>query len=109
MNRKLNIFLTIIILHLRELLSQHVILNGFKNYTGMHMGNLNILISAPHGGNIVNISTIENRTNDAIGNLRDDLNTKEIAFVLRDQLIALFSQKNFTEVKPFIVFNNLRR
>lgn len=85
-----------------------VVINGYKDYTQLHVGNLNIFISVPHGGSLMP-SSISNRTNDAIGNMKQDLNTQAFGEALRTELQSLFQAKNGLDVQPFLLYNQLHR
>jgi hypothetical protein len=75
----------------------------------MELGNMNILISVPHDGQL-KPSTIRDRACDQIGNLKNDINTRKFAEVLKDELISLFLAKNGTSFFiPFTIYNNLHR
>jgi hypothetical protein len=89
-------------------ISAQSVLNGYKNYTQLSLGNINIIISAPHGGSLRPVD-IANRTEDALGNLVDDMNSKEIAQVIRSELNSLFQRANLSNSMPFMIANNLRR
>jgi hypothetical protein len=84
------------------------IINGYKNYTQLEVGNLNILLSVPHDG-YLRPDDINNRTNDALGNLLNDLNTRKIAQIIRDELMILFLVRNGINARPYIIYNNLHR
>lgn len=75
---------------------------GIKNYTEFELGNLNILISVPHGGNLYPID-IPDRTEDGLGNFKGDFNTRPFGEELSAQLFDLFGQT------AYMVFNNLHR
>ncbi|RMZ94851.1 pglyrp1 isoform X3 [Brachionus plicatilis] len=75
---------------------------GHKKYTEFEIGNLNILISVPHGGNLFP-DQIPDRTEDGLGNFKGDYNTRPFGEELSTQLHGLFGQK------PFMVYNNLHR
>ena len=87
---------------------QYPVINGYKDYTQLHVGNLNIFISVPHGGSLMP-STISNRTNDAIGNMKQDFNTQAFGEVLRSEIRNLFLAKNGLDVQPFLLYNQLHR
>ena len=101
---KIKIFLFAYFLYASELAYTQTVLKGLKNYTGITLGNINILISAPHGG-ILSPSDIGNRTEGTLG----DTNTLQLATELRDQLARLFMSKNADHYLPFLVYNNLYR
>ena len=99
--------LVAIIVSYEHIAAQNV-LNGYKNYTQLSLGNINIILSAPHGGNLTPVN-IANRTEDALGNLVDDMNSKEIAKVIRRELNSLFQRANVSNSMPFMIENKLRR
>jgi hypothetical protein len=83
------------------------IVNGYKNYTEMHLGNVNILISIPHDG-WLRPTHITDRV-DVLGNLKRDLNTRRFGLTLSEELGSLFLSKTGTTALPFVVMNNLHR
>ena len=85
------------------LASNQISLYGYKNYTQFGLGDLNILISVPHGGNI-RPGNIKDRTNDSLGNLKSDFNTILFGNSLRADLSDLFGDR-----MPFIVSSQLHR
>lgn len=78
---------------------------GYKNYTGMETGTVNILISVPHNGNF-KPSDIPDRVDTS---LLSDTNTRRLANVLRDELQKLFWNFKGKIAIPFLVFNYLHR
>lgn len=81
---------------------------GHKNYTSMHLGNINILLTAAHGG-YLEPNDIANRTSDTLGNLKGDYNTKPLTFLIREHLHELFVENQNLDVTPFFVYNDLIR
>jgi hypothetical protein len=104
----LQLICSLILLNTKNTYNCEIIINGLNNYTSLSLGNLNILISAPHGGNF-RPESIADRTEDDHGNLKGDKNTKEIAFILRDELSLLFLNNSSIDAKPFLLYNNLSR
>lgn len=88
----------------------HIRLNikNFERYTEIDLGNLNILISVPHDGPL-KPPGIQDREKDQNGNFKNDLNTRKIAKILRDELTALFLNHTRTQAMPFVIYNNLHR
>ena len=84
------------------------VINGFKDYTRLHLGNLNIFISVPHGGGLTP-SSITNRTDDSNGNLKQDFNTQAFGQTLRTELRSLFEIRNGIDAQPFLLYNQLHR
>ena len=84
------------------------VINGYKNYTQLEVGNINLLISVPHDG-YLKPENINNRTNDSLGNLLNDLNTRKIAQTIRDELMILFLVRNGINARPYVIYNNLHR
>ena len=84
------------------------IIDGYKNYTQLEIGNINLLISIPHDG-LLRPYEINNRTNDALGNLLNDLNTRKIGQIIRDELMILFLTKKGLNARPYVIYNNLHR
>lgn len=80
-------------------------LNGYKNYTFLETGNINILISVPHNGNL-KPADIPDRNETS---MNSDLNTFRIANGLLSELQRLFFQEKGLDVRPFLVANNLHR
>lgn len=79
-------------------------MTGYKNYTGISTGNINILIIVPHDGNILP-DDIPDR-ND--GSMPIDTNTRRLADGIRAELERLFFNKGIN-AQPFIIYNNLHR
>ncbi|CAF0810658.1 unnamed protein product [Brachionus calyciflorus] len=75
---------------------------GSKSYTEFEDGDFNVLISAPHDGPLLP-EDIPERTEDSLGNLGTDRNTRAFAKQFALELTRLLNQK------PFMVFNNLHR
>jgi hypothetical protein len=82
-------------------------ITGYKGYTEMELGNINLLISVPHDGQLYPVD-IQNRTADELNNLKGDFNTRKVAQKLRDELVALFASVG-QSARPFMVYNNLHR
>jgi hypothetical protein len=81
-------------------------LYGFKGYTQLELGNINLLISVPHDG-YIRPGDIKNRTES---NIVTDYNTRKFANILKDELSLLFKNKRgIQQAKPFIIYNNLHR
>jgi len=92
-----------------NVLSQNFqIIYGQKSYTQLEPGNVNILISTPHDGQL-QPATITTRTNDVLGNLVGDTNTGLIARAIRDELQRLFLVNKNVVARPYLVANNLVR
>ena len=83
-------------------------INGYKNYTSVSLGNINILLTAPHGG-YLEPNDIASRTSDALGNLVGDYNTKALSFLIKEHLQQLFKEKQNLDVTPFLVYSDLTR
>ncbi len=77
------------------------IIFGVNSYIEYHMGNLPIIISVPHGGNLTP-SSIPDRTCNSAVNVADQ-NTIELA----QQINTAFSLA--TGCRPYIIYNNLHR
>ena len=77
------------------------IIYGTNNYVEYHIGNLPIIISVPHGGNLIP-SDLPNRTcnNPTLGT---DLNTIELAQQISQSLFDL------TGCRPHMIYCNLKR
>ena len=80
---------------------------GFKNYTATEIGNINIIITAAHGG-YLKPDNIADRI-DILGNIKGDYNSLQLANVIRNELERLFMENDGINAKPFLVFNNLHR
>jgi hypothetical protein len=100
---KILIFSCIILFNL--ITSQEIVINGYKNYTTGILGNFNILISVPNGGDELP-TDISDRNDSAEFDL---LYTKEIGIQIRTELNALFKVFNLVDAKPFLIYNNLHR
>ncbi|RNA38969.1 pglyrp1 isoform X3 [Brachionus plicatilis] len=81
---------------------------GFKNYTELELGNLNILLSVPHDGSL-RPPEIPNRENDLNGNLKNDKNTRRFTKSLKNELEILFFTHQDIKLIPFVLYNNLHR
>ena len=84
------------------------LLNFLYRYTEMEIGNLNILISVPHDGNL-KPNTISDRLSDQNGNFKNDQNTRTYAKILKEELVSLFLLKKNLDAAPFVIYNNLHR
>lgn len=82
-----------------------IAINGYKNYTTLETGNINIIISVPHNGNL-KPTNIPDRVD---ANVANDLNTRRLANVLRSELQRLFWVENGLTATPFLIANNLHR
>ena len=80
---------------------------GFNNYTRLTMGNINIILSAPHEG-YSRPDEIPDRTSDKLGNVLSDLRTSLIAEIVSEELTHLFSQIGI-KATPFLIVNYLHR
>jgi hypothetical protein len=80
-------------------------LYGYMNYTQLEIGNINLLLSIPHNGNLKPTS-IKDRTGTDIV---IDYNTRPFGEVLKNELNVLLSAKFGRPVKIFVVINNLHR
>ena len=76
-----------------------------SNYTEFHSGNVNIMLSVPHDGQL-RPATITNRTADSSNNLLGDYNTRKLGLLIRSRLSQLLTGANRM---PFMIFNNLHR
>ena len=72
---------------------------GRKSYTTYYPGNIPIILSIPHGGDI-SPSEISNRT---YGVTVTDSNTIELGLAIRNYFFTNFN------VRPYVVINNLKR
>ena len=77
------------------------IIFGVNNYTEYHIGNLPIIISVPHGGNLTPAGIPDRTCNSAVN--VTDLNTIELA----QQINTAFFLA--TGCRPYIIYNNLHR
>lgn len=103
------IFILIIIPQINHALEEkYGVKYGHKNYTSIHLGNINILLTAAHGG-YLEPTDIANRTSDTSGNLKGDFNTKPLSFLVREHLHELFVEHQNLDVTPFFVYNDLIR
>jgi len=93
------LFFIVVLISCSEVYSQTMY--GANNYTEYHQGNLPIIISVPHGGN-VRPTTIPNRTCNSAVTVTDE-NTIELA----QQIDTAFLQA--TGCHPHIIYCNLHR
>ncbi|CAF0795964.1 unnamed protein product [Brachionus calyciflorus] len=84
------------------------IIYGYKNYTELELGDVNILISVPHDG-YLRPTDIPNRENDRNGNLKSDKSTRKFANFLQEELKNLFLKYRGIKANPFVIINNLHR
>ena len=80
---------------------------GFENYTKLSVGNINIILSAPHDGEL-RPSNIPDRTSDRLGNIGSDRRTSLIAQLVSEELTKLFFGSKI-DGRPFVVENYLQR
>lgn len=78
---------------------------GYKNYTAIDIGNINIIFGVPHDGTL-KPSNIQDRTQ---GDIIADSNTRKLADSIRSELSAKLSAQLGFQAVPFIVYNNLHR
>ncbi len=79
-------------------------LKGLKNFTGIYLGNLNLIITAPHGG-LLKPDNIQSRTEGNLG----DTNTLQLSIELKNELASIFKANGYQNNKPFLVYNELHR
>jgi hypothetical protein len=84
--------------------SSGTLIYGYKNYTVLEVGNINLLLSIPHDGNL-KPSNIRDRTVDTV----IDYNTQNFGKAIRDELIYLFKTKKNVDARPYVVYTNLHR
>lgn len=101
-----NLYLTTLVLCFNFIIAQNEFIQGHKSYITLLTGNVNILISAPHGGSL---STLDMMSNVLENSTKNDLNTKKVAILVREELSALFRECNDTKSVPFLIYNNLLR
>ena len=88
---------------------------SYKGYNTYEPGNMNILISSPHGGDLapMDIPDRQSVTDEGVVLIdyvtNTDLNTKYIAKAIRDALVLLFKEKNNIDVQPHLLNTNLKR
>lgn len=92
------------ILYASKSINAHNDLKGHNEYTGIVLGDMNILISAPHGG-LLKPDNIEDRTATNYG----DYNTLKFAHELRKKIENKFQAAGLTKHSPFLVYNELHR
>ena len=88
---------------------------SYKEYNTYEPGNMNILISSPHGGDLAptDIPDRQSVTDEGVI-LKDyaidnDANTKNMAKAIRDALVLLFKERNNIDARPHLLNTNLRR
>jgi hypothetical protein len=84
--------------------SAGTLIYGYKNYTVLEVGNINLLLSIPHDGNL-KPTNIRDRTVDTV----IDYNTQNFGKAVRDELIYLFKTVKNMDARPFVVYTNLHR
>ena len=72
---------------------------GRNKYIEFHPGSLPIIISAPHGGNLIP-SEIPDRT---YGTMVTDSNTKELTLAIKNAFLSKLGKT------PYVIINNLKR
>ena len=88
-----NFFMFFLSLHSLESEEVGTIINSYQNYNTFEYGNLNIIITLPHMGYMTSTDIAERQNVSADGTpntLNDDLNTKYIVVIIRDELMRLF-------------------
>lgn len=86
--------------------TQDSVIEGHRGYTTMHLGNINILISAPHGGTVAPDDMPDNFNSTSEG----DSSTRLVAELVRQELSQLFGSCNDnSQALPFLIINNLAR
>lgn len=86
--------------------TQETIIEGHRGYTSMHLGNINILISVPHGGTVAPDDMPDNFNSSSEG----DSSTRLVAKLVRQELSQLFGSCNDnSQALPFLIINNLAR
>ena len=104
-NLKISLFFLLACFFLASELAQcETELKGLKDYTGIFLGDLNILITAPHGG-LLKPADIQSRTEKTLG----DSNTLNLAIELKNQLSSIFKSNGFINNQPFLAYNKLNR
>jgi len=103
-NLKKSLFLLAFFFFASDLALNAQELRGHKDYTGIFLGNFNILITAPHGG-ILLPDDIQIRAETTSG----DSNTYKLAIELRNQLSSIFKSNGFTNNVPYLVYNKIHR
>jgi hypothetical protein len=90
-----------------QTVGQHI--QAANNYSGIIIGNINIMLTVPHDGNLI-VNGWPNRTDEG-GNPLRDVYTLDFALAVSNKFTQLYQQKFNTknQVSPFIVFNNLHR
>ncbi len=84
--------------------SAGTVIYGTKNYTVLEVGNINLLLSIPHDGNL-KPTNIKDRTVDTV----IDYNTQNFGKAVRDELIYLFKTVKNMDARPYVVYTNLHR
>lgn len=102
---KLKVLLTASVMLNTLALNNVLALSGYKGYTQLDLGNINVLISVPHDG-YLRPKDISDR-NEA--NIVTDYNTRKFADVLKTELSDLFFSRRGIKASPFIIYNNLHR
>lgn len=78
----------------------------------MELGNINILISVPHDGQL-KPESIQDRSKKSIREkgllILNDTNTRQFSKIMKKELSTLFSVNTKIKVSPFVIFNNLHR
>lgn len=78
----------------------------------MELGNVNILISVPHDGQL-KPESIQDRSKKSIREkgllILNDTNTRQFSQIMKKELSTLFSVNKKIKVSPFVIFNNLHR
>ena len=98
------IFSLLSLIILSEKLAHGQNINGYNGYTTFYPGNINILISAPHGGTLKPFQTPESVNKPSGGE-----GTRELAFNVGYELNSFFHTVGKPYGKPFVVLNNLDR
>ena len=89
------------------------ILKSYNGYNTLEVGNLNILITAPHMGSMTPANIMDRKNVSADGitpvELDNDMNSKNIAKTIRDELMRLFKLNKNIDARPYFLYTNLKR
>ena len=97
--------LSISVVCIRVSIGQDTFIQGHRGYTTMYLGNLNILISAPHGGTLK-----PNDIVDSFNSNKNDRETRLVAELVRHEISELFEDcTDGSTPAPFLIVNNLAR
>lgn len=109
--------LIIFLIYLHGLNTQTVgtIINGYKGYNTLEVGNINVFITSPHMGALAPTDIMDRQNVTVEGVVLDnlvienDLNSRNIARAIRDELARLFKFYKGVDARPYFLYTDIMR